>query len=305
MIRSNSSICRGSLRWRPGWYKLLTSVFITIGVLYLLITRLQKLMIVGRSRLVAPSTLNHIDPSNDFTCQTAKTFPSLDTEMYEQCLRWTRDDRFWPVQNFRHTAFGNLLNSSSLIVEVGGNVGYDTDRFITLYKSSIITFEPLLPMWTGLKERFKSNPKVDVQPYALGKRAKNMSIELRGSENDGTSLFRGVSPGSATKIEQIQVINIIDTIENIRKTRTENGIIDMISINCEGCEFEIIPALIANNMLRYFRIIQFSTHTGLIIETSCIYCQIQQALERTHATIYHYRLLWEAWIMKEAPQSTG
>ena len=303
MVRLHSSICRGSSLCRASSCTQLIFVLITIGALCLLAILFQKPTLVRSSSTVVPSTLNHIDPSNDFTCLTSKTFPSLDTEKYEQCLRWTRDERFWSVQHVRHTAFAKLLNSSSLIVEVGGNIGYDTDRFITLYNASIITFEPLIPTWKGLKERFKSNPKVDVRPYALGKRAKNLSIELRGNENDGTSIFRKLSPGSKTKIEQIQVISIIETIENIRKTRTENGIIDMISINCEGCEFEIIPALIASNMLQYFRIVQFSTHTGLIVETSCIYCQIQQALERTHRSIYHYRLLWEAWTVRSSAKN--
>ena len=247
--------------------------------------------------IIVPSTLKHSDDSNDFNCHSWKTLPSFNTRKYERCLRWTQDGRFWPVQHLRHTAFKHLLNSSSLIVEVGGNVGHDTHRFITLYNASIITFEPLIPMWRGLKKRFKSNPNVDVRPYGLGKRAKNLSIELRGSQNDGTSVLRKLSGGRKSKIEQIQVISIIEAIENIRKTRTQHGIIDMISINCEGCEFEVLPALIASNMLQYFRIVQFATHTGLIAETSCIYCQIQQALERTHRTIYHYRLLWEAWLV--------
>ena len=74
--------------------------------------------------------------------------------------------------------------------------------------------------------------------------------------------------------------------------------IDMLSINCEGCEFEIIPALILNNLTQYFRIIQFASHINLVPHSSCIYCQIQQALERTHQVLYHYRKVWEGWVLK-------
>jgi hypothetical protein len=100
-------------------------------------------------------------------------------------------------------------------------------------------------------------------------------------------------------IQRIQLLDVVQVIQNIRKTRTKSGIIDMISINCEGCEFEIIPALILNNMTQYFRIIQFGSHVNLVPESSCIYCQIEQALQRTHQILFHYTKLWKGWVLKK------
>ena len=72
----------------------------------------------------------------------------------------------------------------------------------------------------------------------------------------------------------------------------------MLTVNCEGCEFEVLPALILNNLTQYFRNIQFATHVGFLTDTPCIYCQIEQSLERTHQINYHYNMLWEGWILK-------
>jgi hypothetical protein len=100
-------------------------------------------------------------------------------------------------------------------------------------------------------------------------------------------------------IQRIQLLDVVQVIQNIRKTRTKSGIIDMISINCESCEFEIIPALILNNLTQYFRIIQFGSHVNLVPGSPCIYCQIEQALQRTHEVLFHYTMLWEGWVLKK------
>ncbi len=227
-----------------------------------------------------------------------KNYSYINYMKYEKCLKWSRNDAFWRVQGIRHTAFINLLNSSSLIVEVGGNIGQDTSKFIQLYNSSIISFEPLVPMAKDLIEKFKTNPKIEIQPYGLGDRARNLSVEPVDSSNTGTSIFRKISSTNSSIIQQIQLLEVVQVIENIRRTKTKDGMIDMISMNCEGCEFEIIPALILNNLTQYFRIIQFATHIDVLKNASCIYCQIEQALERTHKIIYRYTMLWEAWVLK-------
>ncbi len=234
-----------------------------------------------------------------FTCDTWTKFSYIDPIKYDECVNWSPDSGFWDFEGLRHTAHKNLLNSSSLIIEVGGNRGHDIIKFIEFYNSSIISYEPLVSMWKNLTEQFKWNPKIEIQPYGLSNRARNLLIEPHDHGNAGTSIFRKLSAANSSKIQQIQLLDVVQVINNIRKTRTTNGMIDMISINCEGCEFEILPALILNNMTQYFRIIQFATHTELLSEASCIYCQIEQALHRTHGSVYHYRKVWEGWLLKK------
>jgi len=234
-----------------------------------------------------------------FTCDTWTKFSYIDPIKYDECVNWSPDSSFWDFEGLRHTAHKNLLNSSSLIIEVGGNRGHDIIKFIELYNSSIISYEPLVSMWKNLTEQFKSNPKIEIHQYGLSSHARSVLIEPKDIDNSGTSIFRPLSSLNSSLIERIQLLNIVEVIQNIRKTRTKTGIIDMISINCEGCEFEIIPALILNNLTQYFRIIQFATHLSLVSDSSCVYCQIEQALQRTHQILYHYTKLWEGWVLKK------
>jgi len=230
-----------------------------------------------------------------FTCETWKDFSYIDGAKYKSCLTWGRNDAFWTVEGIRHTIFKGLLNSSSLIIEVGGNNGRETSKFMELYNPFIISFEPLVQKSKNLIEKFKTNSKIEIQPYGLGSHTRTLSIESFDSENSGINVFQKLS---ATDSSKIQLLDIVQVIENIRKTKTQDGIIDMITIDCEGCEFEILPVLILNNMTQYFRIIQFATHMDFLTESACIYCQIEEALERTHLTKYRYTMLWEAWILK-------
>jgi FkbM family methyltransferase len=233
-----------------------------------------------------------------FTCDTWKNFSYIDQKKYEGCLGWGRDDGFWSVEGLRHTAHKDLLNVSSLIIEVGGNRGHDTIKFIELYNSSIISYEPLTEMCQNLTEQFKNYSRVEFHPFGFGGRARSVKVELNDAGNAGTSIFRPISSPNSSLIQDIELLDIVQVMNTIRRTRTKDGIIDMLSINCEGCEFEILPALILNDMLQYFRIIQFASHMILVPHSSCIYCLIEQALEQTHRLNYHYTMLWEGWVMK-------
>jgi FkbM family methyltransferase len=273
---------------------LFSSGIIGLSILFLFSKSDTNFLILISNAIIPTSTIVY----GNFTCETWRNFSYINVSKYQQCLTWRPNEGFWAVQGLRHTAHKHLLNSSSLIIEVGGNSGHDTVRFIELHNPSIISYEPLVSMSKDLSKQFKSNPKIEIRPYGLGNRARNLSVEPNDQGNAGTSIFRKLSSANSSKIQQIQLLDIIETIQNIRKTRTINGMIDMLSINCEGCEFEILPALILNNMTQYFRIIQFASHTGLVSKSPCIYCQIEQALERTHQTFYHYTMLWEGWTLK-------
>ncbi|CAF0896015.1 unnamed protein product [Adineta ricciae] len=136
---------------------------------------------------------------------------------------------------------------------------------------------------------------MEICPYSLGNRAWNLIIKLVDANNAGTDMFRRSSGNNSALVP---ILNAPKILDNIRKTRTQNGIIDMLTINCERCEFEVLPKLIMHDMLRHFRTIQFASHTTLFKQSFCIYRQIEQALHRVHYVKYHYKMIWEGWLLK-------
>ena len=279
-------------------YKYLAIVISFCSFILLLLT-------IRSHQITSVRLLTSVDSSRrsivyrNFSCETWRNLTFINESEYQQCLGWGSDGSFWDVDSIRHTAHVGLLNASSIIVEVGGNRGHDTIKFIQLYDPFIISYEPLVQMWKSLVDEYKNNSKVEFLPYGLGSHARSVLIEPADAGNAGTSIFRPLSSPNSTLIQEIHLLNIVQVINTIRQTRTRTGVIDMISINCEGCEFEILPALIVNGMLKYFRIIQFASHISLVPDSSCIYCQIEQALKMTHQVKYHYSKLWEGWTLKE------
>ncbi|CAF4247551.1 unnamed protein product, partial [Adineta steineri] len=141
-------------------------------------------------------------------------------------MTWGSDGSFWNVEKVRHTGHKGLLNSSSLIIEVGGNRGHDTVAFIKLYDPWIISYEPLVSMAKNLTEQFRSNSKVKIHPYGLGSYARNLRIEPHDYGNAGTSIFRKLSSENSSQIVQVELLDIVKVIQDIRQTKTKNGIID-------------------------------------------------------------------------------
>ena len=275
---------------------------------FLRMKKFAPLFLVGLSVIVLLRSKKHISrslsntpisrwfsPDINLVCPSWTNSSNLNADQFQECFYADSNDDFWSREGIRHTAFEGLLDSSSLILEIGGNRGHDTMKFNDLYKSSIISYEPLMSMWTSLREKFKTNPKVDIRRFGVGNQSRKLFIERAGDKNIASSMFHTISDPQSSTVEEIQILNAVDVVNDIRKTRPT---IDLISMNCEGCEFEILPALIENNMTHHFRIIQFASHSSLLPGGNCIYCQIEQALMRTHRTIYRYNKLWEAWILK-------
>ena len=133
----------------------------------------------------------------NFTCQTWKNISHINQDKYKQCLHLGSNGAFWSVEGLRHTAHKHLLNSSSLIIEVGGNRAHDTVKFVEFHNPWIISFEPLVFMAKNLTDQFKDNSKVQIQPYGLGNHARRLQIEPNDAGNAGTSIFRPLtSPNS-------------------------------------------------------------------------------------------------------------
>jgi len=270
--------------------------FVTIFILFYLAHHWQKSNDYPRNIFDPNAPIKY----GNFNCQTWQNLFYLNKTQYQNCLTWGADSSFWNVQALRHTIHKGLLNSSSLIIEVGGNRGHDTIKFIELYNAYIISYEPLQQMWKDLTILFRNYSKAEFHPFGLGSHARSVLLEPNDFGNAGTSIFRPLTSPNSTAIQRIHLLDVVRLIREIQRKRTKSGVIDMLSINCEGCEFEILPALILNDMIQHFRIIQFASHTSLVPDSSCIYCQIEQALAQTHVIKYHYRKLWEGWVIKNA-----
>ena len=181
------------------------------------------------------------------------------------------------------------------IVEIGGYVGNLMSRLVrdTGVKTYVV-LEPVPSFYKKLTDRIQREA-LAVTPYnfGLGKKETELTIGIQG---DGTSLKK--SKGSDKGKETLKIVKVVDFFVQL-------GIgchrLDLLTINCEGCEFDVIEMLTSTSLVENIDYIQFQPHNSVFNDAAtylCLYCRLRRFLSRTHQIAYEYPHIWETWKRK-------
>ena len=121
----------------------------------------------------------------------------------------------------------------------------------------------------------------------LGKKTCAVNIDVRG---EATSIF--AKAGNTT-------VKLVSSLEFFTKIGVGYFDIDLLTMDCEGCELDILDDLLENNMMQYFKNIQFESHSHVTRlkrdNWEERYCRMQQYLTRSHRLTFQYKHVWENW----------
>lgn len=174
------------------------------------------------------------------------------------------------------------LKPTSLVVDVGGFRGDWTAKILHKYGPFVNIFEPITQNLDILKLRFQNDYRVNICPVALGDHDERKEIFV---DEDKSSFF--VNSSSLRK-ESILVQDVGKYISGA----------DLISLNCEGSEYQILPRLIQTNLIRNFKNVQIQFHYEYIAPALELREEIRQALAKTHEQVYCFPFVWESWRRK-------
>lgn len=143
--------------------------------------------------------------------------------------------------------------------------------------------------------KFYSFDRVTVVNVGLGTRNEVLLVKIEGNNACATSKFSGA--GGTTPLY------ITNATEFMLKIGVGIFDVDLLTMNCEGCEFEALEMLLSTNLVEHFKNIQFATHSTIpgIQKPLERYCAIQQLLSRTHRPTYQYKFIWESWRRRGVP----
>ncbi|XP_052794489.1 uncharacterized protein LOC128227730 isoform X2 [Mya arenaria] len=224
------------------------------------------------------------------------TFTKVEKERYDRCVKNGPSDRakngskFWgKAEHIRRTHHSYLGKEGAVLMEVGGNQGNDATEFARLYNPRYIILEPLEEYANILRNKFANNSRVTVVNLGLGVKNEVVFVNIDGNNACATSKFAG--QGGKTPLY------ITNATEFMMKIGVGVFDIDLLTMNCEGCEFEALETLLETNLVSHLKNIQWATHStiGGIKEPIERYCRIQELLSRTHRPTYQYRFIWESW----------
>lgn len=188
------------------------------------------------------------------------------------------------------------LNGSSLVMDVGGNTEAGDSRFFQQsFDPHLHIFEPVPPFFSELQKNWEGARKVTLHSVGLGADDRVVQLSKDSVRGHGTFAMEGHNGADGSF-----PLMIVDAATMSRKVMAQHykQEVDLLHINCEGCEWELLMRLMATNMLGSFRFIQISFHNygkegiGKLLPQ---YCLIREALERTHGKIVAIPFGWERW----------
>ncbi|XP_048756184.1 uncharacterized protein LOC125666896 [Ostrea edulis] len=238
----------------------------------------------------------------NFTKSKTQLTPD-ETQRKVECIRnWKRDYKeglgsFWAgnTQYIRHNHH-TYLSSDSTVFDIGGNKGEDAEAIVKRYNpGNYVILEPIKTLYSNLVHMFKSNNSVLIYNFGLARKYNKMYVNVVGNGGDATSIFAGNDNGGNC------LLRVVNTAHFLLRIGVPCYEVDLITINCEGCEFEIMEELIDSGMITQFRHVQFATHPTLrhLQQPVERYCGIQEKLRRTHIISYQYKWCWESWKRKD------
>lgn len=183
----------------------------------------------------------------------------------------------------------HFAEKSKVIVDIGGNTGYDVDMMLQKNPGAkIYTFEPIPEYFKGLETKYASRPNVRVQKFAV-------------SNADGRTEFilDGVGTTGADKTVQGEhvPVQLRDVDELLNQIQVETGQVpDMVNMNCEGCEYAVMNRLLEKGWLEKLPFIQLSWHlAGDVEDRVGKRCNVEKRLWQTHARTFRAGYGWIGW----------
>jgi len=207
---------------------------------------------------------------------------------------WNEDSRF-----------NNLsLTKASTVIYVGANsMGADGKRLMDMFNCTIHLFEPVPAFYAELSTHwahYKTDLGYDATTHNYGLGLDNRTVFLAAEDLDGQGTF-----GMAENTEKKEIpLEIREGASVLRGLKTnEDDLIDLLHVNCEGCEWEMFDNLIETGELSKIRSVQFSSHFFQQVPNLVArYCNIKSHLSKTHHMVYGQSFGWERWDIMEQGQ---
>ncbi|XP_011422011.3 uncharacterized protein [Magallana gigas] len=215
-------------------------------------------------------------------------------------MRAMRDNSFKTLDRaITHAFFKELKKKQGVtIIEIGGYLGVLLPKLVaTTGTKQYVALEPVPSFYQQLSKRIEDlslQSRVATYNFGLAKSKKELQISLR---KDATSLLKD-DKREGVQTETIKIFNVVDFFVQIGLGCNS---LNLLTINCEGCEFDVIEILTSTTLIDNIDFVQFQPHLIVFDDDQkyiCMYCRIRELLARTHEIAYDYPHVWETWKRK-------
>jgi FkbM family methyltransferase len=203
-----------------------------------------------------------------------------------QTGKWNENIRFHPLK---------INSQKCIIIDVGGNtIAEDTSTFLQSYpQCEYYVYEPIPSYFENLERVFHKYENVHIKGVGWGNKDEDISISSSSLKGQATFIMD-------TKGEKGNILLKIKTPASILDELTFSEI-DLLHMNCEGCEWDALIFMGENDLFKKFKTIQYSAHNygkvGIGVR-SWELCKIKTYLNITHDMVEGVPFGWERWEKK-------
>lgn len=175
------------------------------------------------------------------------------------------------------------LGPDSVVLDIGGYRGAWTTEMVARYNPNMYVFEPCKEFYDECAIRFARNEKVHLFNIGLSNRDDQVTLLGHAASKSAFCPDAGSS----------EVVNVGDATMALGAFER----VDLMSLNCEGAEFEILPTLIETGQITKVRNLQVQFHR-FYPGADVVRESIRVELAKTHVEMFNHPWVWESWRLK-------
>lgn len=193
----------------------------------------------------------------------------------------------------------DFLTHNSIVFDIGANVGIWTENIYNKYHPQIYCFEPASSSFNLLEQKFKDNNDIRLYKFGLGSTNRDIYLFTTNEKGGDVSEFLEKKRQRLLSNNNIAIEKCIvkEFIQFIKDNNIDN--IDLLAINCEGCEYDLLNHLLNTKYISNIKNILIQFHTpenGVIIDKWEEKIKlIRNGLEITHIQIWNSPGYFEMW----------
>lgn len=207
-------------------------------------------------------------------------------DILEDILR----QQYWGLYSDHKETVTYPLTEQSAVLDIGGYRGTWSQDIINRYNPYVYIFEPIKEFFSACQFRFKDNPKVKVFNYGLGGKNSRAILKKQGMN---TSAVREEMPKDCVfgdpVPEEVEVRDIAEVFPFDK--------VDLVSLNCEGTEYEVLRRLIDTNLIDRIEHLQIQFH-DFFPDAKALRGKIRTELAERFTESFSHEFVWESWKSK-------
>ena len=211
--------------------------------------------------------------------------PGLKPFSFQACVDESKDKSIGSeLQKFAAAGHNEFLynfvklGTDSVFLDIGGFHGIADEEFERRYHPKLYIFEPGKDSFRILQGKF---PNAHLFNFGLGPREETTYLVSDGER----SFVQSSETAGAEKIE-IKPFSFIENLVNL---------VDVLFINCEGCEYPVLEALLDSTMIHKVKFLMIQFHKQHLSNAPEWRCYIKSRLRYTHTEVFSVTWVWEIW----------